>query len=730
MMFATTTGSPRDHGGAHEPGVILSEAKDHLEGIEQRKMILRFAQDDKARSSPPRRPKGHIRSKGNYRMTKINEGRKRVIIEGVEPQVDSGRFPAKRIAGENAIIEADIFTDGHDMISAVLLSRKEDEDAWRESKMTLIDNDRWRGSFGLESEGRYTFTIEAWVDHFITWLRDLKKRVAAEQDVSLQLVIGARMIAEASKRASGTDRETLAGIAELLESDASVESRLERVFRDDVPPLMLRNADRSLATRFSRELTIIADPPKARYSTWYEMFPRSAGPEGQHGTFRDVEARLPYISGMGFDVLYLPPIHPIGIAFRKGKNNSTTSEPGEPGSPWAIGGAEGGHTSIHPELGTMDDFTRLVRAAGAKGIDVALDIAFQVSPDHPWVKEHPEWFLTRPDGTIQYAENPPKKYEDIYPFNFETEDWEGLWSALRDVFLFWIDKGVRIFRVDNPHTKALPFWEWAIGEIKAKHPQTIFLAEAFTRPKVMYYLAKAGFTQSYTYFAWRNEKWDLTEYFTELSEPPVSNFFRPNVWPNTPDILTEQLQFGGRPAFVCRLVLAGTLAASYGIYGPAFELGEHVPRNHGSEEYLNSEKYEIRRWDLESPDSLRDVIARVNRIRRQNPALQSDHSLRFHKTNNEQIICYSKSSSDRTNVILTFVNLDFYNTQSAVAELDLEALGVQPEQTFQVHDLLGDARYSWHGNRAFVELNPHIVPAHIFAVHRQHRTERDFEPTV
>ncbi len=660
-------------------------------------------------------------------MTRISDGQKRVIIEGVEPQVDSGRFPAKRVVGDRVTVEADIFTDGHDRISAVLLHKVEGQGQWSEVAMVPLDNDRWQATFSLEDLGRAIFTIDAWVDHFLTWHSDLKKRVAAEQDVTLQLVIGARMIAAAAARATGADREILQEVSELLESNAAVEGRIDRVLRDDLLPLMTRHADRTLATRFSRELVVVADPIRARYSTWYELFPRSAGAAGSHGTFRDVEARLSYVADMGFDVLYLPPIHPIGMAFRKGRNNSTTSQPGEPGSPWAIGGSEGGHTSIHPELGTMDDFTSLVRAAKTKGIDVALDIAFQVSPDHPWVKAHPEWFLTRPDGTIQYAENPPKKYEDIYPFNFETADWKALWENLRDVFLFWLDSGVRIFRVDNPHTKALPFWEWAIGDIKATHPDAIFLAEAFTRPKVMYYLAKAGFTQSYTYFAWRNAKWDLAEYFTELNTPPVRDFFRPSVWPNTPDILTEQLQHGGRPAFMCRLVLAGTLAASYGIYGPAYELGEHVAKHHGSEEYLNSEKYEVRQWHLDDPESLRDFITRVNRIRRQNPALQSDHSLHFHETSNEQILCYSKTTDDHSNVILTFVNIDFHNTQAGVAALDLAALGLQADETYQVHDLLSDARYTWHGAQPFVELNPHIVPAHIFSIPRQRRTELDFQ---
>lgn len=663
-------------------------------------------------------------------MKNTNDGQNRVIIEGVEPQVDSGRFPAKRVVGELVTVAADIFTDGHDRIGAVILYKPQGRDRWSEVPMVPLPNDRWQGSVPLQEPGRSVFTIEAWVDHFLTWHSDLKKRVTAGQDVTLQLIIGARLISAAAARAKGAERTALQKASTLLESDAAVEDRIARVFRDDLLPLMTQYADRTFATRFSRELEIVADPPRARYSTWYELFPRSTGADGSHGTFRDVEARLPYVAGMGFDVLYLPPIHPIGLAFRKGRNNSTTSQTGEPGSPWAIGGSEGGHTAIHPELGTLDDFTSLVRAAANTGIDVALDIAFQVSPDHPWVTEHPEWFLTRPDGTIQYAENPPKKYEDIYPFNFETQDWKALWAHLRDVFLFWIDKGVRIFRVDNPHTKALPFWEWAIGEIKAAHPETIFLAEAFTRPKVMYYLAKAGFTQSYTYFAWRTTKADLTEYFTELTTPPVRDFFRPNVWPNTPDILTEQLQYGGRPAFTSRLVLAGTLAASYGIYGPAFELGEHRARHHGSEEYLDSEKYEIRTWNLDDPGSLRDFITRVNRIRRQNPALQSDHSLRFHQTSNDQILCYSKATDDHTNVILTCVNLDVHHQQSAFVELDLDALGLRADETFQVHDQLSDARYTWQGPRAFIELNPHIVPAHIFAILRPRTAAQKAQDTA
>jgi starch synthase (maltosyl-transferring) len=475
-------------------------------------------------------------------------------------------------------------------------------------------------------------------------------------------------------------------------------------------------------TRYGRELAIEVDRKRAAYSTWYELFPRSVG------TLRDVIDELPRVARMGFDVLYMPPIHPIGVAHRKGKNNAVHAQPGDVGSPWAIGGAEGGHTAIHPDLGTMQDFDALVAAAKSHGIELALDIAFQVSPDHPYVKEHPEWFLHRPDGTVQYAENPPKKYQDIYPFHFETPGWQALWTELRDVFRFWANKGVRVFRVDNPHTKPLPFWQWTIRELKREMPDLIFLAEAFTRPKIMYWLAKGGFSQSYTYFAWRNTKEELTEYFEEITKPPVSDFFRPNAWPNTPDILTEYLQHGGPGAFAIRLFLGATLSANYGMYGPAFERYVAAPRDAGGEEYLNSEKYEVIDWGT-TDDDLTELIAAVNRIRRENPALQQNETLRFHPTDNDQLLCYSKSAGE--NVIVTVVNVDPHHTQSGWIDLDLAALGLDAEssgkRSFQVHDLLSHARHTWTGPRNYVQLNPQVVPAHIFRIRRRVRTERDFE---
>jgi starch synthase (maltosyl-transferring) len=492
--------------------------------------------------------------------------------------------------------------------------------------------------------------------------------------------------------------------------------------------VMQKYPDRRFATVYEKELEVVVDRARARFSSWYEMFPRSCTREpGKQGTFKDCEARFPYISKMGFDVLYLPPIHPIGRTNRKGKNNQPAALPEDTGSPWAIGAAEGGHKSIHPRLGTLEGFREFVAKAQEEGLEVALDIAFQCAPDHPYVKEHPEWFRWRPDKTIQYAENPPKKYEDIYPINFETENWQELWTELKDVMLFWIDQGVKIFRVDNPHTKSFQFWEWVIKEIKKEYPEVLFLAEAFTRPKVMYRLAKLGFTQSYSYFAWRNTKWEITKYFTELYQNEVREFFRPNLWPNTPDILTEYLQTGGRPAFVTRLILAATLGASYGIYGPAFELCENQAKQFGSEEYLDSEKYQIRAWDIDRTDSLRHIIGRVNCIRRENPALQSDWGLRFHPIDNEQLICYTKSTQDLSNIILVVVNLDPHHVHSGWLELPLADLGIDEDRPYQVHDLLSDTRYLWQGIRNYVELNPQTIPSHIFRIRRRVRTERDFD---
>ena len=597
----------------------------------------------------------------------------------MRPEVDGGRYPVKRAVGEQVVVEADVFADGHDAVACELLYRFYSDKDWVRVPMELRHNDHWRAAFTVEKPGRYQYTLRGWTDPFLTWRRDLEKRQEAGQDIGIDLRIGSQLLGSNIK---------------------SYEEAMKAL--SPAPP-----AER--ITTYEKNLEVAVDPVRARFSTWYEMFPRSARGDGRHATFKDVIARLPYVQEMGFDVLYFPPIHPIGTTARKGKNNAMRAGPGDVGSPWAIGAAEGGHKAIHPALGTFEDFHELIKQAERRNIAIALDIAFQCSPDHPYVGEHPEWFRWRPDGTVQYAENPPKKYQDIYPFEFDTQAWKELWEELKSIFEFWAGHGVKIFRVDNPHTKAFAFWEWVIKELKTKNPELIFLSEAFTRPRVMHKLAKLGFTQSYTYFTWRNHKAELVEYFTELAQSPSREYFRPNLWPNTPDILHETLQAGGRPAFIVRLVLAATLAANYGIYGPAYELLERLPREPGSEEYLNSEKYEIKRWDLERPDSLSELIGRLNRIRRENAALQGDWSLRFHEVDNPQLLVYSKEAGD--NLILVAVNLDLHYPQSGWVDLDFHGL-------CEVHDLLGGGRWTWTGRRNYIELNPHILPAHVFRVTR------------
>jgi len=652
-------------------------------------------------------------------------GQVRVIIEGLKPEIDCGRFPVKRVVGESVVVEADIFADGYDCISALLLYRKEDDPQWVETPMEPLVNDRWRGSFVIAELGRYRYTILAWVDKFKSWQRDLAKRAQADQEVSIELLVGAQLITEASRRAPRSARQKMRELAGTLQAKEMTDrAKVQIALGEQLSKLVNKYPDRRFATIYPRELLVVVDREKARFGTWYEMFPRSCTPEpGRHGTLKDCERHLPYIAAMGFDVLYFPPIHPVGHTHRKGRNNSPVANPDAPGTPWAIGSEEGGHKSVHPRLGTLKDFQSLVVKAREYDIEIALDIAFQCSPDHPYVKQHPEWFRWRPDNTVQYAENPPKKYQDIYPFEFQTDSWQDLWKELESIVLFWIDQGVRIFRVDNPHTKPFSFWEWLITDIRRSYPDVVFLSEAFTRPKVMYQLAKLGFTQSYTYFTWRNTKRELTQYFTELTQTDVREYFQPNLWPNTPDILNEYLQLGGRSAFMTRLILAATLGASYGIYGPAFELCENHPREPGSEEYIDSEKYELRVWDIAKPDSLKDLITRVNQIRRENPALHRDWSVRFYGVDNEQLICYSKRTDDLSNIILVVVNLDPHYTQSGWVELPLEELGIDPLKPYQMHDLLSDACYVWHGPRNYVELNPQIIPAHILLMRRHGQTE-------
>ena len=599
---------------------------------------------------------------------------RRVIIEGVTPQVDEGRFPVKRTPGEDVVVEADAFADGHDVLAAVVLWRRCGDEAWNETPMIPLGNDRWRAAFTVTECHDHEFTVEAWVDRAGTLRDAIEKKLAGGQDVSSEKMEEA-----------------------MLPSDAG----------------------RSLGTRYPRALRVIVERERARFGSWYEMFPRSAGTDpSKSATFKEAEARLPYVAAMGFDVLYLPPIHPIGRSFRKGRNNALAPEPGDPGSPWAIGSAEGGHTAIEPGLGTFEDFDHFVRAARAHGLEIALDVAFQVSPDHPYVKAHPAWFRHRPDGTIKYAENPPKKYQDIYAFDFESPEWPALWEELLRIFEFWIARGVKIFRVDNPHTKPFDFWEWVLGEIRAAHPDVICLSEAFTRPKIMRYLAKAGFSQSYSYFTWRNTKPELEEYFTELTQSGVVEYMRPNLFTNTPDILHEYLQTGGRPAFQARLVLAATLGASYGIYS-GFELCENTPVKAGSEEYLDAEKYQIKPRAFDRADSLEKLISRVNTIRREHPALHFDRHLEFQQTDNAQLICYTKRAPDRSDPILVVVNLDPFNMQHGHIKLPLAAWDRPLDAAITAHDLLSDETYFWRGEWNYVRLDPQVRVAHIIALRHE-----------
>ena len=721
---------------------------------------------------PPAQPDGH-------------DGRARAVIDAVLPALDNGRFAIKRLAGRKVTITAHCFADGHDVLQVLLrwrgLSPAAVQQTVHEVAMRPLGNDVWQAEFTPPIPGRYGYSVIAWVDPFESWRHELVRRVDAD-DIRIAAQTGAIDIAAAAKRAQGADRKALTSWATALKrsalaagqpSEVSKASKVSKASHranaldpvaiaalkalaldDALAMVMSRYPDRRWEVCSPVELPLTAERERAAFSSWYELFPRSSASEpGVHGSFKDVEARLPAIARMGFDVLYFPPIHPIGRSNRKGRNNALLSEPGDVGSPWAIGAEEGGHKSILPALGTAEEFRQLMAAAHTHGLEIAMDIAFQCAPDHPYVKAHPEWFRWRPDGSVQYAENPPKKYQDIYPFNFESDDWRALWAELKSVFDHWIGEGVKIFRVDNPHTKAFAFWEWVITEVQRLNPDVIFLAEAFTRPKVMHRLAKLGFSQSYTYFTWRNSKQALTAYFSELSQGPGVDYFRPNAWPNTPDILHSELQTGEPAVYMARLVLAATLSANYGIYGPAYELIEHQPRAPASEEYLNSEKYQLRGWSYNASNSLADFIARVNQIRRDHVALQSNESLRFLTVDNDQLMAYVKAAprqadADRINrsdgsynsassagandatagdVIITIVNLDPRHVQSGWVDLDPASIGVAEGQVFQVHDLLSNLRFMWQGSRHYVRLDPNVVPAHVFAVRRRLRSEHDFE---
>ena len=639
-----------------------------------------------------------------------------VVIESVAPTVDGGRYPAKREIGAVVEVSADIFKEGHDVLVAFVKYRRASETTWRESPMSLVDNDRWAGRFTLEAIGRWVFTIEALADPFRSWLADLGKRVEVGQDVGSELLEGAALVRSAAGRAYGRQAEALEAYAGRLalrpaQAEAVAAAREERL-----GALMDAHLDRRESTWAEREFEIVADRERARFTAWYEFFPRSGQP-GRHATFKDAEAQLKRAAAMGFDVVYLPPIHPIGRTHRKGWNNSLVARPDDPGSPWAIGGKEGGHMAVHPELGTLDDFDRFVERARALGLEVALDFAIQCSPDHPYVREHPEWFFHRPDGTLKHAENPPKKYQDIYPLNFQCADPRPLWQEMRRILEFWVAHGVRSFRVDNPHTKPVKFWEWLIRSVQDEHPDVIFLSEAFTRPKMMKVLAKAGFTQSYTYFTWRNEKQELIDYLTEITQPPVAEYFRGHLWPNTPDILHAVLQRGGRAAFRMRLVLAATLSSLYGIYS-GYELCENQPFAEGSEEYLNSEKYELKSRDWDAPGNIVDLVIKVNRIRREHRALQLYTNLRFYPSDDPHIIFYGKMTPERDDVVFVAVNLDPFATHSALVELPLWELGISEDRLYRLHERLTDTRQEWRGRGGRVTLDPQHEPAAVFVLQR------------
>lgn len=652
--------------------------------------------------------------KNNSLIPESIEGRRRVVIEHVSPEINEGRFAIKAIPGESIHVEADVFCDGHDHVTARLLYKHSEENDWAEVGMTLMNNDRYEVDFTVAKEGAYTYTIEGWVDHIDTWQHDTELKIKAGQRVPLELLMGANFLEGMLDKATPEDKILIEEAIGIMRNEHRNEDARQLAMSFRLTEWLQRYPERKFATRY-RELPLYVDRARAGFSAWYSMFPRSSAPEpGKHGTFQDQIKLLPRVADLGFDVLYLPPVHPIGHQFRKGKNNVVTAQPGEPGVPYAIGSELGGHDAINPDLGTLDEFKKLIAAAKEYNIEVAMDLAIQCSPDHPWVKAHPDWFTIRPDGSIQYAENPPKKYQDIYPINFESADWQGLWLEMRRILLLWGEWGIRIVRVDNPHTKAFSFWEWVITEVKTQYPDMIFLSEAFTRPKVMRQLAKVGFTQSYTYYSWRNAKWELEEYLTELTQSEMKYYYRPNFWPNTHDINPYLLQGGHEPHFLTRFFMAATMSSNYGIFGPTFEYMVHEAYP-GKEEYLNSEKYEVKHWDWHHETKLTYLIRIINRLRQENTALQFTNNIQFCSIDNENIIAYSKVHPNG-NRLLCVVNLDGYHQQAGWVQVPLRLMGKNDHESFRVHDLVTGAKHVWQGEWNYVELNPSILPFHLFRV--------------
>jgi len=648
--------------------------------------------------------------------------RNRVVIENVQPEIDHGSYFIKRVPGERVDVTADIFGDGHDHIRASLLYRHESQKRWTEVFMEEGINDVWTASFKVEQKGLYHYKVAGWIDHLLHWYDGFLKKQEAGQDMKVELKIGAGFLRRAAAQYPKPKAKDLKKMADQLEEEGKYDEAVQLVLSPGFKQVVESTPMKQFETTYDHNLRVRVGWEKEMFSTWYELFPRSTAQEpGRHGTFKDVERLLPRVQEMGFDVLYMPPVHPIGKVNRKGKNNSTNAQPGEPGSPWAIGSDEGGHKAIHPELGTQEDYEALIEKARGMGIEVALDLAFQCAPDHPYIKEHPEWFVWRPDGTIAYAENPPKKYQDIVPINFETEDWKNLWEELKSVVIHWCEAGIRIFRVDNPHTKPFRFWEWCIAEVQKQYPDTIFLSEAFTRPKVMAELAKVGFNHSYTYFTWRNTRRELEEYMTELTRTESREYFRPNFWPNTPDILAYELMNAGPSTFAKRFMLAATLSSNYGMYGPSYEFMEHSPNTNGKEEYLNSEKYETRHYDWNHRNRLTELITKVNHIRKEQPALQDTWNIHFTRTDNESLMSYVKLTEDKSNIIWCVVNFDTDYRQSGFVEVPKELLGVTGNVNLRVTDLLTGQIYHWFNEWNYVELNPDQLPGHIFKVELNNR---------
>lgn len=632
----------------------------------------------------------------------------RVIIENVQPQVEGGLYPAKRTVAERIDIGAHIFTDGHDHIRAEVLYKAFDENTWTTLELHNQGNDEWSASFYPLKKGEYSFIVQAWIDHFETWYDGFVKKANAKVEVHVELLEGAAFL----KRLS-TAKNNLEKIAQQLRDEKRYAENIKLVLSDDFAAIVKANPLRENITQTAHTYQIMVEHHKALFSTWYELFPRSASLDGKHGTFKDVVKLLPRIATMGFDVLYMPPIHPIGKINRKGKNNNVLSTAGEPGSPWAIGSDEGGHKATHPALGTLSEYKQLIVEAKKLGIDIALDLAFQCAPDHPYVKEHSEWFKQRPDGSIQYAENPPKKYQDIYPFDFECEQWQALWEELKSVVLFWIDQGIKVFRVDNPHTKPIPFWQWCIAEVNKQHQDIIFLSEAFTRPKIMASLAKIGFTQSYTYFTWRVSKQEIIDYMEELVQSPSRNYFRPNFWPTTPDILPYHLHNQGENMFITRLALAATLSSSYGIYGAAYELLDNVSWN-GKEEFNDSEKYEVKRYDWKKTNRMTDIMTLLNKARKKHRALQNTWNIQFLNIENPNLLAFLKTTDDLSNCVLVVVNLDQHTKQSGYVQLPRNKLKLAEHINIKLHDQITDEHYTWTQEWNYVELDPNKIPFHLF----------------